>query len=103
MDADVSRVLHHLQEVELALLLELRLKRWRRVEVILDGALAVAADDEDLLDAARERLFDDVLDGRLIDDWQHLLRRRLRRRQEARTVAGRRNDCFSDFLHVKFP
>ena len=103
MDADVSRVLHHLQEVELALLLELCLKRRRRVEVILDGALAVAADDEDLLDAARERLFDDVLDGRLIDDWQHLLRRRLRSRQEARAVACCWNDRFSDFLHVEFP
>src|SRR5205085_1438910 len=62
----------------------------RDVEVVLDGGLTAPGDDDDRLDAGQNRLLDDVLDERLINERQHLLRRRLRRRQEARAQARRR-------------
>ena len=98
MDFDGRRLLHELQQVRLPLATEFRLELGCRVEMVFDGALAVAADDQDVLDAARERLFDDVLNRRLVDDGQHLFRRRLRGRQ-ARAITGRRNDGLADFLH----
>src|SRR2546428_11695966 len=47
-------------------------------------ALAAAGDHDDLLDSARDCLFDAVLDRRLVDERQHLLRLRFGDRQEAR-------------------
>ena len=54
------------------------------IEVVLDRALPNRGDEDDLCDARSHGLFDDVLDDRLIDDGEHLLRLRLRRRQESR-------------------
>ena len=53
-------------------------------------------DDDDLLDARRDRLFDRVLDDRLVDEGQHLLGLRLGRRQEASSPAGGRKDSFAN-------
>jgi hypothetical protein len=66
------------------------------VEMILDGALAAPGDEDELLDARRPRLLDRVLDQRLVDDRQHLLRHRLGRRQEARAEAADREDRLAD-------
>jgi hypothetical protein len=66
------------------------------VEVILDRALLAAGDDDDLLDAGRDRLLDGVLDDRLVDQRQHLLRLRLRGGQEASAPAGGREDSLAD-------
>ena len=41
---------------------------------------------------ACDGLFDDVLDRRLVDDGQHLLRHRLRGGEEAGAESGGRND-----------
>ncbi len=103
MNADVRRILHHFQKVELAFFLEFGLERRRRIKVVLDGALAMAADDENFLNAALQGFLNDVLNGRFVDNWQHFLRCCLRRGQKARAVACCWNDCFSDFLHNKFP
>src|SRR5438046_999871 len=43
------------------------------VEVVLDGALAPPRDDQDVGDPGPNRLFHHVLDGRLVDDREHLL------------------------------
>ena len=80
MDIDGPRLAHHLQELGFPLLLELHLQRRCRVEVILDGPLCMAADDQDLLNPTRQSLLHNVLDCRLVHDRQHLLRRRFRRR-----------------------
>ena len=45
--------------------------------MILQRALAAAGDEDDLLDPGRQRLFDRILDQRLVDDGQHLLGHRL--------------------------
>ena len=60
--------------VVLARLLEVVLELEVAVEVVLDGALAATGDDEDVVDAGAHGLLDHVLDGRLVDDRQHLLR-----------------------------
>ncbi|MPN54745.1 hypothetical protein SDC9_202422 [bioreactor metagenome] len=42
--------------------------------MIFNGALAFACDDQDFFDAGCDGFFNDELDSRLIDDWQHFLR-----------------------------
>ena len=66
------------------------------VEVVLDGVLAAAGDDDDVGEAGRHRLLDHVLDDRLVDERQHLLRLRLGGGQEARAEAGGGEDGLAD-------
>src|SRR5258706_7065522 len=72
--------LHHVGNVSdelglllLAVLFEKIFEEGRSVEVIFDGTLAAAGDDDDVLDAGGYALFRDVLDLRLIYDGQHFL------------------------------
>ena len=85
--ADMADLAEHL---DVALLLEEVLELIRQVEVVLDRALLAGGDDDDLLDARRDGLFDRVLDDRLVDQRQHLLGLRLGRGQEAGAPAGGR-------------
>ena len=80
VDLDVRDLLNHLEHVILAMLLELHLQLQRTVKVILDRALIAPRDDQKLLDARGDSLLDNELYGWRIDDGQHLLRLRLRRR-----------------------
>ena len=66
------------------------------VEVVLERRLVAAGDHEHVVQAGRDGLLDDVLDGRLVDDRQHLLRHRLGRGQEAGAETGDRDDRFRD-------
>ena len=59
------------------------------VEVVLDGPLALAGDDDDLLYARGHRLLDDVLDDRLVHYGEHFLRLSLGGREEAGAQPGR--------------
>ena len=74
------------QQVRLALLLEQLLELLVGVEVVLDGALGGAGDEHQPARARGEGFLDRVLDQRLVDDRQHLLRARLGGRQEARAA-----------------
>ncbi len=91
--ADVADLAEHL---DVAPLLEQVLELVGEVEVVLDRPLLAAGDDDDLLDARRDRLLDGVLDDRLVDQRQHLLGLRLGGRQEAGPPAGGREDGFAD-------
>src|SRR3546814_18964072 len=62
------------------------------VEVILDGGLAAAGDEDDLLDSGLTRLLHPVLDERLVDDRKHLLGDRLGGRQKARAESADGHD-----------
>ena len=75
---------------------EERLELDRDVEVILDRVLAAAGDEDDVVDAGRDRFFDAVLDDRLVDERQHLFRLRFGGREEARAEAGGGEDGFAD-------
>ena len=83
--------------------LEAVLELERAIEVVLEGPLAAAGDDQDVGRCpALDRLLHHVLDGRLVDDGQHLLRLRLRRREEPRSQAGRGDDRLLDRHEVSF-
>src|SRR6185503_10808304 len=43
------------------------------VEVVLDRVLAAPGDEDDVVDPGGERFLDAVLNGRLVDERQHLL------------------------------
>ena len=75
-------------EVLLAAALEKRLELLRHVEVILDGVLAAAGDEDDVGDAGGDRLLDAVLDGRLVDERQHFLGLRLGGGEKTGAEAG---------------
>src|SRR5665213_183828 len=66
------------------------------VEVVLERPLAAARDHQDVVEPGSDGLLDDVLDRRLINDRQHLFRRRLRGRQEAGAETGGRDDGLGD-------
>lgn len=71
--------------------------------MVLDGTLAMAADDQQFLDTARQRFLDDILDRRLVDNRQHLLWRRLRCRQEPRAVTSGWNNGLANLFHIHVP
>ena len=93
---EVADVADLAELLDLPLLLEEALELERQVEVILDRPLLAGGDDDHLLDAGGDRLFDRVLDDRLVDEGQHLLGLCLRRGQEPGAPAGRREHRFSD-------
>ena len=66
------------------------------VEVVLERALVAAGDHEDVVEAGGDGLLDDVLDGRLVDDRQHLLGSGLGGGQEPGAEAGCRDDSLAD-------
>src|SRR5690606_26480727 len=68
------------------------------VEVIFHRGLGAARDEDELFDPRRRGLLDRVLDERLVDEVQHLLRHGLRRRQKPGTEAADRKDGLADFL-----
>src|SRR3954464_1786012 len=64
------------------------------VEVVLEGPLVASGDEQHIGEASVHRFFDDVLDGWLVDDGQHLFGNGLRGRQEPGAESGGRNHRF---------
>jgi hypothetical protein len=71
-----------------------------RVEVVLDGVLAAARDDDDALDAGVAGFLDDVLDEGPVHERQHFLRLGLGGRQEAGAEAGCGKDGDANLGHA---
>jgi len=95
MDLGVlADVAHLFDQLVLARFLQERLKFLVVIKVVLDGRLAAAGDDQNIIDAAGDGLFNDKLQHRRIDDRQHLLGHRLGRRQEARAHSGGGDEGF---------
>jgi hypothetical protein len=90
--------LHLLQHVELAGLPEVVLELEGAVEVVLDGPLAPAGDDQDVAQADPDGLLHHVLDGRLVDEGQHLLGLGLGGREEPGAQPGGGDDRLADPL-----
>ena len=67
------------------------------VEMILDRRLHAAGDDDDVLDAGVERLADDVVEHRAIDDGEQFLGDALGGRKHAGAETGGRNDGLANF------
>ena len=83
-----------------ALLLKGVLELGHAVEVIGEGVLVASDDDEHVVDPRCDGFFDDVLDGRLVDDGQHLLRHGLGGGKESRAQARGGDDCFDTSVHA---
>ena len=103
-DVDAGDVLrdhaaHQFEERLLVGRFQLGLELVGLVEMVFDGALVAAGDEDHFGDAGRDRFFDGVLDQRLVDDRQHLLRLRLGGGKEAAAQAGDGKDGFTDLGH----
>src|SRR5438270_747743 len=83
-----SAVRQDLQQVALVTLPQVVLELDGAVEMVDDRALAAAGDHDHLLDAAGDGLLDAVLDGRLVDERQHLLGLGLGHGKESRAQAS---------------
>jgi hypothetical protein len=59
------------EQVCFAALLQRAFQLGADVEVVFDGGLAAAGDDDNLIASGCQRLFDTVLDDRFIDQRQH--------------------------------
>ncbi|MNC24826.1 hypothetical protein D3C75_728910 [compost metagenome] len=68
------------------------------VEVVFDRPLAATGDDGDFIQAGVQRLFNGILDQRLVHHRQHFLGHRLGRRQKTGAVTGRREETLLDHL-----
>jgi hypothetical protein len=88
----VGQAADRVERLDLARRRQLGLELGVAVEVVADRPLAPAGDDQDVGDATGHGFLDHVLDRRLVEDGQHLLGLRLRRREEAGAEAGRRDD-----------
>src|SRR3954454_20348121 len=91
------------EQLAAAAALQRRLELEGHIEMILDRVLGPAGDKVELLDAGRLGLLHCVMDQRLVDDGQHLLGHRLRRRQRARTQSGYREYRLADALSHSDP
>ncbi len=67
------------------------------VEMVLDGALAAAADEDELITADRDGLFHGVLDEGFIHHRHHFLGAGLGGWQEASTQSRHRKNRFANF------
>jgi hypothetical protein len=68
------------------------------IEVVFDGILAFAGDDDDVLDARSNALFSDVLDLGLVDNSEHFFGLSFGGGEEARAEARGRKHRFADFV-----
>ena len=75
---------------------ERRLQLELMVEMILDHALVAAGDEDEMLDARRASLIDDMLDNRPVDDGEHFLGNGLGGGQKTRAETGDWEDGFAD-------
>ena len=90
-----------IEELLFFALAQRRLKLKGGIEMILDRVLGAARDEIELLDAGSLGLFDRVLDQRLVDNRQHLLRHRLGRRQKTGAEPGyRKHRLTHRFWHL---
>ena len=73
----VADLAHLAQHLDVAAALQQRLQLEAVVEVVFDGTLLAAGDDDDLLDPGGNGLFDRVLDDGFVHQRQHLFGLRL--------------------------
>lgn len=95
---DISKTRYSLHESELfdlSLLYKRLLELERSIKVVLDRLLATTSYDHDIGDTSTYSFFYKILDDRLIDDREHLLRLGLGSREESSTESCSRDDTFA--------
>ena len=66
--------------------------------MVFDGIFAFAGDDDDVLDAGGDALFNDILNLRFVDNGEHLFRLRFGGGEEAGTESSGREHGLAYFL-----
>ena len=94
----VGNLADDLQQVGLAALLQHFFQFVADVEVVFDGLFAASGDDDDLIAAGRDRLFDAVLDDGLVHQRQHLFGLRLGGGQKPGAQTGSGKNGFANFF-----
>ena len=97
----VADTADHFRLVFLAALFEEALEHRSVVEMIFDGVLSFAGDDDDVLDAGGDALFSDVLDLRLVHDGEHFFGLRLGSGKKTRTEARGGEDSLANFFYSR--
>ena len=104
VDVDRRNILNQVQQLVFPLLTQLQFQIDIGVEMVFNGPLAMAGDDEYFFDAALQGFFDDILDDRLVDNGDHFLGDGLGDWQKACPIACRRDDGLTNlFLHDILP
>ena len=93
----IRHIPHHGKQLAFAARLQQLLQLEADIEVILDGRLAPARDDDHVLNAGMDRFFHPVLDERLVHQRQHFLRLSFRGREEPCPQASRRKHRLAHF------
>jgi hypothetical protein len=88
---------HNIQQVGFSALFEHAFELVADVEVIFDGLLAAAGDDENLIAAGGHGFFDSILDDGLVHQREHFFRLGFGGGQEAGSEAGGGEYSFGDF------
>ena len=93
IEVDVPRLEFKLRELIFLTALPQRADQFRIfIKMVLDTALALAGNEENLLHVAASQFLDNILNDRLLTDRQHLLRLALGRRQQPRPQPRHRNN-----------
>jgi hypothetical protein len=87
---------HHVEHGLFARFFELMLQFVGGVEMVFDGALVAAGDENHFGDARRIRFFDRILNERFVDHGHHLFWSGFGRGQKARAETGNGEDGFGD-------
>ena len=66
------------------------------VEMVFDGGLATAGDNNNILNPGMHGFFDAILDQRFVHQRQHFLGLRFRGRKEAGAESGGWENCFTN-------
>ncbi len=98
----VGDIADYLEQLLFALGFERVLQLKRYVEVILNGGLAAAGDDDDVLNAGMHGFLDAVLDEGLVHQREHLLGLRLGGGKKSRAQSCGGEDCFAHFRNHVF-
>ena len=93
-----AELANHFRKIWAAAVGEKTFQAGKRIEVVLDGVLAFAGDDDDVFDAAGDALFHHVLHQRLIHNGEHFLRLSFCGRKKTCAHAGRRQHGLTDSL-----
>jgi len=102
VDALGNGLAHDFEEFLLAAGLQLGFELVGFVEVVLDGALGAAGDEDELGDAGGHRFFHGVLDEGLVDDGQHFLGARLGGGEEPGAIPATGNTALRTAFFISF-
>src|SRR5687768_6625066 len=93
----IGNVSHLTEELRLSVSFEVLFQFHRPIEMVFDGALPAAGDDDDVFNAGGNGLFHRILNQRLVDQRKHFFGRRFGRGEKSRAEPGSWKNGFAYF------